>query len=94
MYHVYILTNRRNGTLCVGCTSDLVKRIYQHKQGCIKGFTEKYKVNVLVHCEMFYDVNDAISRERNLKSWRRIWKLRLIEEKNPEWSDLYEKMMG
>ena len=94
MYHVYILTNRRNGTLYVGCTSDLMKRIYQHKQGCIKGFTEKYKVNILVHYEMFYDISDAINRERNLKSWNRMWKIRLIEENNSKWTDLYRELTG
>ena len=94
MYHVYILTSRRNGTLYVGCTSDLLKRIFQHKQGYIKGFTEKYKVNVLVHYEMFYNISDAISRERNLKSLNRMWKIRLIEEQNPKWTDLYKKLIG
>jgi putative endonuclease len=92
MYHIYILANKRNGTLYVGCTSDLIKRIHQHKQREIKGFTEKYKVNLLVHYEMFYDINDAASRERNLKSWKRMWKISLIEKNNSEWKDLYEEM--
>ena len=92
MYHVYILANKRNGTLYVGCTSDLIKRVFQHKQGHIKGFTEKYKVNLLVHYEMFYDIKDAASRERNLKSWKRLWKIRLVEKNNSKWEDLYTKI--
>ena len=88
-YAVYILASRKNGTLYIGVTGDLEHRIWEHKQGKIKGFTEKYKVNKLVYFEFYESVEHALMREKNLKKWNRIWKLRIIEEKNPYWEDLY-----
>jgi len=89
-YYVYILTSDRNGTLYVGVTSDLSRRVWEHKEGLIPGFTAKYGVIRLVWYEEYPDISDAITREKRLKRWRREWKLRLIEERNPQWLDLYE----
>lgn len=89
-YYVYILTSKRNGTLYIGVTNDLSRRVWQHKEGLLPGFTKKYGVKMLVHYEEYYDIRDAIAREKVLKNWSRLWKLRIIEEKNPEWRDLYE----
>ena len=91
--YVYILASRKNGTLYVGVTSDLIKRIYEHKQNIINGFTKKYSVHTLVYYEIHDDVREAITREKQIKKWNRSWKLRLIEEKNPEWRDLYNEMV-
>jgi putative endonuclease len=90
--YVYILASRRNGTLYVGVTSDLVKRVYEHKQNIIDGFTKKYGVHTLVYYEIHEDVREAIAREKRIKKWNRTWKLRLIEEINPEWRDLYNEL--
>ena len=92
-YYVYILASRRNGTLYTGITSDLVKRVYEHKNKLADGFTKKYDVSALVHYEIFEDPENAILREKNIKAWKRKWKLRLIEEENPNWDDLYEKII-
>ncbi|MFZ3031609.1 MAG: GIY-YIG nuclease family protein [Candidatus Moraniibacteriota bacterium] len=92
-YYVYILASQRNGTLYVGVTSDLLKRIWEHKNKKVKGFTEKYGVDMLVYFEETNDVRSALEREKILKKWRRAWKLELIEKENPEWKDLYEKMI-
>lgn len=92
MYYTYILANKRNGTLYVGVTSNLVKRIYEHKNNLVKGFTEKYNIHLLVYFETFNDINEAILREKRIKTWKRNWKLALIEKKNPEWEDLYSKI--
>jgi putative endonuclease len=86
---VYILTNKRNGTLYVGVTSDLSRRIWEHKEKTIDGFTKKYGLDKLVFFEDHGTMYDAISREKTLKRWRRQWKLKLIESINPEWKDLY-----
>ena len=88
-YYVYILANKRNGTLYVGVTNDLVRRIYQHKNDLIAGFTQKYQIHRLVYYEVTNDVYAAIVREKQLKNWHRKWKIRIIEESNPEWRDLY-----
>lgn len=88
-YFVYIMTNKRNGALYTGVTSDLVKRVWQHKFGETQGFTAKYKVNRLVYYEIHGEILEAIKREKNIKVWNRTWKLRLIEEQNPSWDDLY-----
>jgi len=90
-YFVYILASQRNGTLYIGVTSNIAKRIYEHKNDIAEGFTKKYKVHRLVYIEETTDVNAAILREKQLKQWKRNWKLRLIEENNPEWKDLYEE---
>lgn len=89
-YYVYILCSQRNGTLYIGITNNIVRRIYEHKTKMVKGFTEKYEVNKLVYMETYEDVSDAIHREKCLKKWNRSWKIRLIEEINPEWKDLSE----
>jgi putative endonuclease len=86
--YVYILASERNGTLYVGVTSDLGKRVYQHKNKEIDGFTKKYEVDRLVYYEIYDDIFMAITREKQLKKWRRRWKLELIESVNPEWRDL------
>lgn len=88
--YIYILASKRNGTLYTGVTTDLIKRIYQHKMKEIKGFTSRYGVDQLVYYEIYDDVCDAILREKRIKKWNRAWKLKLIEEMNPKWKDLYE----
>jgi putative endonuclease len=89
-YWTYIMASKRNGTLYVGVTSDIVRRTWQHREGIIPGFTKTYGVKMLVYFEQFDDVRFAISREKRLKFYRRRWKIRLIESMNPEWRDLYE----
>ena len=90
---VYVLASKRNGTLYVGVTSDLVKRIWEHRNDLVPGFTKKYAVHMLVYFEMHADMTSAITREKQLKKWNRTWKLRLIEDKNPQWNDLYETIL-
>jgi putative endonuclease len=90
---VYILASKRNGTLYIGVTSDLVQRIWQHKNDVVEGFTKKYGVHMLVWYELHEDMESAIIREKRLKKWNRAWKLRLIEGVNPEWKDLYESII-
>ena len=92
--YVYILASRRNGTLYVGCTTDLEKRIYEHRNGLVRGFTRKYNVKRLVSVETYHDVSDAIVRERRMKEWRRAWKIQLIEADNPNWDDLAVSLLG
>ena len=89
---VYMLASQRNGTLYIGVTSDLVQRIWQHKSDVFEGFTKQYGVHMLVWFELHDDMENAIIREKRLKKWNREWKLRLIEEKNPEWKDLYDSI--
>ncbi len=91
-YYVYILANKRNGTLYIGITSNLLKRVSEHKQKLVKGFTEKYNVNKLVYYEQTNNAVPAIEREKQLKKWKREWKLKLIERENPEWKDLYYEL--
>ena len=93
-YYVYILASKRNGTLYVGVTNDLVRRAYDHKSNVIQGFTEKYGVHNLVYYESYTDVRDALTREKRLKKWKRQWKINLIETKNPDWRDLYEQIIS
>ena len=90
--YVYILASRKNGTLYTGVTSDLVKRIYQHKEKLLGGFTAEYNVNLLVYYEVHEDISEAILREKRIKKWRRAWKLELIEKENPNWIDLYQRL--
>ena len=89
-FFVYILASQRRGTLYVGVTSDLIKRVYEHKSGLVDGFTKHYGVHRLVYYEMAENADVALSRERQIKKWKRVWKLKLIEECNPEWKDLYD----
>jgi putative endonuclease len=91
---VYILASGRNGTLYVGVTSDLVKRAWQHRMRLAGGFTARYGVHRLVWYEQHGDMEHAISREKRLKQWNRAWKLRLIEERNPQWRDLWDEILG
>jgi putative endonuclease len=89
---VYIVTNRPNGTLYLGVTSDLARRITEHRQGSIDGFTKRYGLGRLVWYEAHPDIRDAIQREHTMKHWSRAWKVRLILDLNPDWRDLYEEL--
>ena len=91
-YYVYILASKRNGTLYIGMTNNLVRRVWEHKNKIFKGFTNKYNVNKLVYYEIFENVNEAIGYEKRIKKWNRLWKLRIIEEKNSTREDLSEKI--
>ena len=91
-FYVYILASKRNGTLYTGVTSNLIKRIWQHKNELVEGFSKKYNVKNLVYYETHSNVESAITREKRIKKWQRAWKLRLIESKNPDWKDLYEEI--
>ena len=90
---VYILASKRNGTLYTGVTSDLLARVWQHKNDAIEGFTKKYSVDKLVYFEQHETMPLAIEREKQVKKWKRKWKLELIEEQNPTWKDLYEDVI-
>ncbi|MDA8243541.1 MAG: GIY-YIG nuclease family protein [Elusimicrobia bacterium] len=89
---VYILANKRNGTLYVGVTSNLPKRVWEHRNNIVEGFTKRYAVHSLVWFEAHEDMTAAISREKRIKDWKRKWKLELIEKLNPHWRDLYEEL--
>jgi putative endonuclease len=93
-FFVYIMASKRNGTLYIGVTSNLVKRVWQHKQDVVEGFTHEYGVKMLVLFESHDTAGSAIAREKQIKKWRRAWKLRLIEERNPEWVDLYSMIVA
>ena len=93
-FYVYIMASRRNGTLYIGISSNLVQRVWQHKNNMVEGFTEKYNVKHLVYYEVHESAESAITREKQIKKWRRKWKLRLIEEQNPQWEDLYSRISG
>jgi putative endonuclease len=93
-YYVYILASRIGGTLYIGVTNDLIRRVGEHKLKLVQGFTEKYGVVQLVYFEQFDDPKNAIKREKRLKRWNRAWKVRLIEEKNPNCEDLYPGIAG
>ena len=90
---VYILASRKNGTLYIGVTTNLIKRIYQHRSSCVPGFSSKYHVHHLVYYEVCEDIESAILREKQLKKWNRQWKRKLIEKYNPEWDDLYPTLL-
>ena len=90
---VYILASKRNGTLYTGVTSDLVQRVWQHKNGVVEGFTKRYGVHLLVWFEIHETMASAITREKAIKEWKRAWKLELIEKENPDWRDLYEDLL-
>lgn len=91
-FFVYIMVSRKHGTLYVGVTSDLFRRVWEHREGAIEGFTKRYNVGRLVYHEVFADPNVAIQREKSLKRWPRDWKTNLIEQENPDWRDLYIEM--
>jgi putative endonuclease len=91
---VYLLASQRNGTLYTGVTSDLVKRVYEHKHDLADGFTRRYGVKMLVWYELTTDISSAIQREKQIKKWNRLWKLRLVDQGNPEWRDLYSDIVG
>jgi putative endonuclease len=91
--YIYIMANKYHDTIYVGVTSNIIKRIYEHKNDLVKGFTKKYQIHNLVHYEEFETIMDAINREKQLKSWRRDWKIELIEKNNPQWRDLYEQIV-
>ncbi|MFZ5982426.1 MAG: GIY-YIG nuclease family protein [Patescibacteria group bacterium] len=88
-YCVYILASERNGTLYIGVTSDLIKRVQEHKAKLTDGFTKKYGVDKLVYYDQTNDINSALAREKAIKKWNRAWKIKLIEKENPNWNDLY-----
>ncbi len=88
-YAVYILASKRNGTLYTGVTNNLLRRIWEHKNNIVEGFTKKYNVHLLVHYELFTDIRLALAREKEIKQWTRAWKIQLIEKDNPLWKDLY-----
>ena len=91
-YYIYILASKRNGTLYIGVTNDLIKRVYKHKANLVEGFTKRYNVHNLVYYESTNDINAALEREKRLKTWQRAWKIQLIERFNPEWKDLYDDL--
>ena len=92
-YYIYILASKYNGTLYIGVTNDLIRRVYEHKNDLNNGFTKKYGVHRLVYYEQYDEVVNAIQREKRLKKWNRQWKIELIEKENPEWKDLYLQLI-
>jgi putative endonuclease len=90
---VYLLASKRDGTLYIGVTSDIIKRVWEHKSDLVDGFSKRYSVHLLVWYEQHIDMTAAIQREKAIKKWKREWKINLIEEQNPEWEDLYESLL-
>jgi len=93
-YFVYMLASGRHGTLYVGVTNDVFRRVAEHREGAVPGFTRRYGVKQLVRYEEHADIHDAIAREKTLKRWRRDWKIALLEKENPRWNDLYPELAG
>ncbi|OHB59731.1 MAG: hypothetical protein A2167_07590 [Planctomycetes bacterium RBG_13_46_10] len=93
-YFVYMLASKKNGTLYIGVTNDLIRRVYEHKNSLIEGFTKRYGVLNLVYYEIYGDIYDAIEREKRMKKWNREWKINLIKKSNPNWEDLYYNLTG
>jgi len=91
-YFVYILSNKKRGTLYIGLTNNLLRRLYEHKNGLIDGFTKRYNIKMLVYFETTSNIQAAIEREKKLKKWNRAWKINIIEKNNPEWKDLSENL--
>lgn len=89
-HYVYILTNKKNGTLYIGMTTNLAKRTWEHKNEAVEGFTKKYELKILVYYEVLDGYEEALNREKKLKKWSRQWKLNIINDMNPKWNDLYE----
>jgi putative endonuclease len=92
-YFVYLMASGKNGTLYVGVTNDLVRRVFEHRSGAVDGFTDRYRVHHLVWFESTSSIEAAISKEKQIKNWRREWKIALIEKENAEWRDLYEALL-
>jgi putative endonuclease len=92
-YYVYILASKRNGTLYIGVTNDLMRRVYEHRNDLVEGFTKKYGVHLLVYYEQHNNAESAIQRERQMKKWNRQWKINRIQEQNPDWKDLYDAIV-
>ncbi len=92
-YFVYLMASGKNGTLYVGVTSDLIRRVYEHRNGLVPGFTSRYAVHQLVWFESTPSVDAAIHKEKQIKNWKRAWKVALIEESNPTWMDLYDTLL-
>ena len=92
--YVYIVANKRNGTIYIGVTSNLTKRVFEHRNGLIAGFTKRYGCKMLVWYDAYDDLDEARLSEKRMKKWNRAWKLRVIEERNPHWDDLYPKLAG
>jgi putative endonuclease len=92
-FYVYILAKAKNSTLYTGVTNNLVRRVYEHKNGLAEGFTKEYGIKILVYYEVFDSILDAIQREKNIKKWKRCIKVKYIEFKNPNWNDLYDKIL-
>ena len=91
--YIYIMSNKSNTTIYIGVTSDLIKRVYEHKNKLIDGFTKKYNIDKLVYYEIYDDINEAIKREKQLKTFKREWKNELVEKDNKNWADLYDKIL-
>jgi len=94
LYFVYMLASRRNGTLYVGVTNDVMRRTWEHKNDLAEGFTKKYGVHILVWYEPYEDIHAAIAREKRLKKWNRAWKIKLIEQHNSGWNDIHARLLG
>ena len=93
-YYVYIMASKKNGTLYIGVTSNLLKRVYEHKNDLTAGFTKKYQIHRLAYYEVHMDIQQAITREKQMKKWKRQWKIELIEKTNPAWKDLYKDLVS
>lgn len=93
-YYIYIMSSQRNGTLYIGISGNLPRRVYEHKHGLVPGFSKKHNTKILVRTEEYKNVHEAIKREKQLKKWNRQWKLNLIEKDNPEWMDLYDSLIS
>ncbi|MEW6041839.1 MAG: GIY-YIG nuclease family protein [Elusimicrobiota bacterium] len=92
-YYVYVMASKKEGVLYIGVTNDIIRRVYEHKNDLTEGFTKKYRVHKLVYFETTNDIESAIQREKQMKKWYRKWKVELIEKMNPEWKDLYDKLL-
>jgi putative endonuclease len=92
-YYVYIMASRRNGTLYIGVTNNLARRVYEHKNDIVEGFTKKYGIHRLVYYEQYQDITFALQREKQMKKWNRQWKINRIQEQNPDWKDLYDAIV-
>ncbi len=91
-YYIYIMASKKDGVFYIGVTGDLLKRVWQHREGFVEGFTKKYYVKKLVYYEITSDIKSAIQREKQIKRWKREWKIELIEKSNPDWRDLYDSI--